>query len=387
MSRTDHPRRVAMVAAFPYPTAQGTQALVGELCRGLSARGHDVHLVCYHHGAFERKEPFAIHRIPRVPGYRRLRAGPDALKPLLDLLVARKATRVIREQRCELVHAHNYEGALAGAVAAQRNEAPLVYHAHNLMQDELPLYATHPAVARSALALGLALDYTVPRLARRVIAIHDKLARALIARGVPEAQIATVEPGIETGFWMRRAPRSGAEPPRVVYAGNIDAYQDLPTLFRAMKRVVAEMPAARLLLATPNDPSEARRLAATHGAAGVTDVVAAADAEAARDALHRAEVAVSPRSSWSGFPVKNLNYAAAGLPVVACAGSASGLRNGRTGLVVPDGESAAMADALLSLLRDPGMARRCGAEGQKLARARYGISRMVEQVERVWAAV
>ena len=169
-----------MVAACPYPTAQGTQALIGELGRGLHDRGHEVHLVCYHHGAFARPEPFPVHRTPAVPGYRRLRSGPDAAKPALDLLLALRTAQVVRRHGCALIHAHNYEGALAGALAARACGVPLVYHAHNLMADELPRYQRRPTLRPLLRGLGIALDRTVPRLGDRVLALHELLPLCLL---------------------------------------------------------------------------------------------------------------------------------------------------------------------------------------------------------------
>ena len=375
-----------MVAAMPYPSGQGTQALVGEMARGLTLREHLVHLVCYHHGAFERAEPFETHRLRKVPLYKRTRSGPDAMKPFLDLMLANKAARVIRRHSCDLVHAHNYEGALAGWWAARKCGVPLVYHAHNLMEDELPRYfESRPAAAMARLA-GMGLDRSVPRLAQTVIALHGRLATALDGCGVDESKIRVIEPGIEIGFWHR--PAQVADPgPVVGYTGNLDNYQDLPVLFEAMQEVGRRVDGARLLLATPNDPHEALHMAVKHGAGKYADIEVARDARTTRDMLWRCRVAASPRSSWSGFPVKNLNAAAAGVPLVACRGSAFGIEDGRTGLVVPDNDPSAFAEALVSLLAEPGRARRMGMAARKLAEESYSLERMLDGIEQAWESV
>lgn len=375
---------VAMVAAMPYPTGQGTQSLLFEMCRGLAARGHQVHLVCYHHAAFRREEPFEVHRIPGVPLYRRLRSGPDFFKPLLDAMVLARTIQVVRRFGCQLIHAHNYEGAMAGALAAGVCRVPCIYHAHNLMEDELPRYFKNRVATRVARWSGAGLDRTVPRTAGLVIALHDKLAQALLERGVSPDRIRVVEPGIDAAFWDGRQPKD--REPLVVYAGNLDAYQDLTVLFTAMPQVAARVPGARLVVATMNDPEEARRLAAVCGAAAVTDVVITPHAEDTRKILHRARVAVSPRSSFSGFPVKNLNAQAAGLPVVACRGSAFGFDPGRTGLSVPDRDPAALALALMELLQDPERASSYGQAGRRLMQERYTREKMIESIEGVWTA-
>ncbi len=375
-----------MVAAFPYPTGQGTQALVGELARGLSARGHGVHLVCYAHGAFSRPEPFSIHRTPPVPGYRRLRSGPDPIKPLLDAALALRAVQVIRNWGCSLVHAHNYEGALAGWLAARACRVPLVYHAHNLMEDELPSFFDNTVATGGARLLGRLLDRTVPRLADRVIALHQAMADALVSNGVEPERLTVIEPGIDVDFWFSGAKRE-RQANTVAYCGNLDAYQNLSVLFAAMHRVVRQVPGARLVIATPNDPARARRELEQAGLVSCAEVVFTPDATVTREVLRRCSLAVCPRTSWSGFPIKNINAAAAGCPLVACRGAGFGVEHERTGLLVPDDDAEALAGAVVQLLRDPGQRSMFAEAGREMARSRFSRDRMTAGVERVWRSL
>lgn len=379
---------VAMVAACPYPSGQGTQALIGELARGMVARGHRVHLICYAHGGLARREPFTIHRAWPVPGYRRLRAGPDPVKPLLDLGVAWRTAAVVQGCGCSLIHAHNYEGALAGWLAARSTGVPLLYHAHNLMQDELPRYFRHSGARAAARRLGWALDRSVPRLADRVLALHAPMAEALQRCGVRADRLRVVAPGIDTAAWTLDGggERAGAGL-RVAYCGNLDAYQELDLLFAAMRLVVAALPGAELVLATPNPLAEARAMARRGGAGAFTRVVAAADPAATRRALAGCALAVCARSSPSGFPLKNLNAAAAGLPLVVCRGAAHGFAHGRSAVVVADGDAAAMAQAITELLRQPQRRAKLGRAGRALIRARYTRERMCREVEEEWDAL
>ena len=254
------------------------------------------------------------------------------------------------------------------------------------MEDELPRYfESRPLIPLAAIA-GRGLDRFVPRLADAVIALHEKMGEALCKRGVPPERIRVVEPGIDTALWKNETAKAATEPV-VVYTGNLDNYQDLPVLFRAMEEVVSRHAQARLLIATPNDPHEAWQLAVRHGAGTFVDIEVTHDAHTTRKVLQCALVAASPRSSWSGFPVKNLNAAAAGVPVVACRGSAFGIEHGRNGLVVPDHDEKAFAGALLDLIRNPDKAASLGKQGRRLVEERYSLDRMLDQIEHVWASV
>ncbi len=372
-----------MVAAMPFPSGQGTQALVGELASGLSARGHAVHLVCYHHG-FERDDPFCIHRTPKIASYQRFRSGPDLVKPMLDLMLTVKTIQTIRSTGAELVHAHNYEGALAGWLAAGICGVPIVYHAHNIMEDELWRYARTSFMQRFYRMMGLVLDAIIPPLADWVIALHRPMARKIHTFGVAKEKILIVPPGIDTKFWSQAVPGVRPSNPTLVYTGNLDAYQDLDVLFMALPEIGNRVRGARLLLATPNDILLARRLVAGFGVEHLTDIVYTPSKLQTRDALARSNVVVCPRSSWSGFPIKNINAQAAGLAVVTCRGSAFGICHGKTGLVVKDRDPKSLAAAVVDLLRHPERAAELGSQAQKNVCKNYDLHKMVGRVERVW---
>ena len=79
------PLRIVQAAAFPFPSAQGSQVYVRGMARALARRGHEVTVVCYGHGEGEVDSNYRVVRTPRVPGYNNLRAGPDWVKPGLDI--------------------------------------------------------------------------------------------------------------------------------------------------------------------------------------------------------------------------------------------------------------------------------------------------------------
>ena len=72
-----------------------------------------------------------------------------------------------------------------------------------------------------------------------------------------------------------------------------------------------------------------------------------------------------------GFPVAIAEAMASALPVVATrhSGIPEGVVDGETGLLVAEGDVAAMGAALARLLADPGLAARMGAAGRARARA------------------
>ena len=87
-----------------------------------------------------------------------------------------------------------------------------------------------------------------------------------------------------------------------------------------------------------------------------------------------------------GLPNVVLEAMACGLPVVAT--DVGGLRevveHGRTGLLVPSRNAAALADAMGRLLRDEKTREAFGREGRRCAEKRYSVSSMVHRHEEIF---
>lgn len=285
-------------------------------------------------------------------------------RPLFDAILTFRLLGVVRRERLEVLHAHNHEGLAAALVARAIHGVPVVYHAHNVAEDELPLYA--PRGLRSLVRHAARLmDRWLPRCADAVVALSEDVADHLVRAGASAGNVSVVPPGLDPVAFGRL--ERGLRGPRVVFTGNLDEYQNLDFLMTAWRQVEAHLPRAELRIVT-----HARGAALARGRArsrGTRVVFVEVDSFAeVLDELAHARVGVSPRASWSGFPIKTLNYMAAGLPTIAAAGSAKGVEDGETGWVVDDGDVDGFAAAMVEALKCPDEAARRGAQ----ARVRLG---------------
>jgi glycosyltransferase involved in cell wall biosynthesis len=329
------------------------------MLRALVGRGHRVGLACYAHGEPMVEEGYALLRTLAPPGYRRMRAGPDLVKPALDLALA----ALVAQSPAQLLHAHNHEGALVAALGARGR--PIVYSAHTLMEEELPTYLSS-RWAGPMRRLGGGLDWLVPQLCDQVMAISPRAAKELRRQGARGVEL--IEPGVSAADLAEVEPLRAGPGPWVVYAGNPDRYQDLPVLLEAMRK----LPDVGLLLvgASGFEEHDLRGIARLH-------VVRSSNFGEIRAWIAGADVAALPRATCAGFPIKLLNYLGMGVPTVAARGSARELPGV---VVVPDRRPAEMASALARLLEDPARAE-LGRHARQHVLERWTWERRVLGVE------
>ena len=372
--------RIAMIAACPFPWPRGTPVRIHRIADAVARRGHAVHVVTYHLGQELADPPFAVHRIGDVRSYSRTDPGPTVRKLFqLDPMLARLLRRLHHEIGFDLVHAHHYEGLL---VASALRGIPIVYDAHTLLTSELPTYPLG-LPRRLVQALAPWLDRHLPRRADRIIAVSERIRHALTTHGASEPRRMHVIPnGVE---WERfpAEPDSVPDGRTVIYTGNLAPYQRVDFMLEAFAKLHARRADVRLMIVTdsPFRPFEA--LAHRLGVRPAVELCRATFPEQAM-LLAVATVAVNPRIRCDGIPQKVLNYMAAGLPIATFESAAGPVRHEVTGLRVPDGDTAAMADALERLLTDRTLARTLGAAARDQVRREFSRSQVAARVEDVY---
>ena len=123
--------RILLLAPHPFFQARGTPIAVRTVLEFLSERGDSVDVLTYSEGADVEIRNCRIHRIPRVPGLRNIRAGFSVKKVICDALMVVACLGMVRRTRYDLIHAVEESAFIASAMRTLSG-VPYVYEMRGL---------------------------------------------------------------------------------------------------------------------------------------------------------------------------------------------------------------------------------------------------------------
>jgi glycosyltransferase involved in cell wall biosynthesis len=215
------------------------------------------------------------------------------------------------------------------------------------------------------------LERTLPRFYRHlpVQAVSRSTAQDLVERGFDGKRIEVIENGVDLHFFSPDFALARFAAPTVLYLGRLKRYKRVDLVIRALAVLRDRGVAARLIIAGQGDAAGALR--ALCGELKVDDRVEFAGFV---DELRKLElfrrswvhVLTSPKEGWG---ISTMEAAACGTPTVASdsPGLRDAVRHEETGLLVPHGDVAALAEALRRILQDSVLRDRLGTSARSFA--------------------
>ncbi len=373
--------RIVLVAACPFPANHGTPASIRLLAINLAEFGHQVHLVTYPQKDDSLStKGLKIHRvfIPFIKA-NHIAIGPSYKRLLYDFLIIFKLIKIIRKHDIQVIHAHNYESTIAATIAKWITGKPLIYNGVNSMADELASY-NFIKPRKLAYFLGRVLDYIVPRAGDIVTTVSEELKDYLQSLGIKEKKIVVIPPGVEIEMFDQgdseriRILHDLKKAPIVMYAGALEAFQRIDYLLLAMQEVIKTQPTAKLLMVgNIRNPVAINKYTQMAKDLGIIDniiFIETVPLDQLADYLATANVTVVPRPNCPGYPVKLLNYMAAGKAIVAFEGSAKAIFHGYNGYIAKDHDYKSLAKGILLLLKDKKLQTVLGSQAKQ---SLYGV--------------
>lgn len=326
----------------------------------MRARGHRAVLVAHPEGVLYQRASEGDDLVPLAP------------RSEVDLGAAWRLARVIAMHRPDVVHAHDPHTVAMASMALSFGVGPQA-----------------PTLVASRRVDFHLQKHSFSRWKYRqvacFIAASEAIADILAADGIPRARITVVHDGIDVDrvtnipaadlrqeFWFPHGS------PVLVNVGALVPHKGQKFLVEAMARVRRSVPDAQLVIFGDGELRPA--LEAQIRDLGLDKHVVLAGFREDVLALTKSADLFVMSSVTEGLGSTLLDAMAMGLSIVGtrAGGIPEAVADGQTGLLVPPGNSEALADAIVRLLGDAAARRRMGDAGRARVAAQFGVDRLVE---------
>jgi glycosyltransferase involved in cell wall biosynthesis len=351
------------------PVEGGVPAHVLDLVAGLDPARFELDVVCPRTSTLWR----GLANDPRVTLHA---LSPTRRPALTDSASLARLTALARA--ADIVHGHSSKaGFLARlAAAATGRRAACLFTPHGW---------SFWSATGATRALYLRLERLAARAGSTIIAVSEQERDAGLALGVGRRDQYRVIPN---GIALERYSQDPAPVPgRVVFVGRLSPPKRTDLAIAAFSALRERSPAARLLIVGdgPDRPAIERQIAAL----GLSEDVQLLGNRDDVPALLRSARCLLLTSDYEGCPLTVIEAMAAGLPVIATSvgGVPELVKHGETGLLAPAGDAAGLAGALLTVLRDDGVATAMGAAGRARAIAHHDRQAMATETAGLYEAL
>jgi len=337
---------------------------------GLRALGHRAVLVAHPTGELRRRAEEGLDLIPLAP------------RAELDLAAAWRLSRVVKQLKPDIVHAHDPHGVAMASFALSLGGST----------------ASGPALIASRRVdfhlKGNSLSRWKHRQVDCFIAASEAIRQILLHDGVEADRAVTVHEGIDVEHVVAADPVNVHEtfwlPHQAPVVGNVAAlvpHKGQRYLIEAAHLVVQEIPDARFVILGEGELREQleRQVHDHHLEKHVllpgfrTDVLGCI----------KGFDLFAMSSVTEGLGTSLLDAMACGRPIVAteAGGIPEIVEDGVNGRLVPPRDARALARAIVDALKDEPLRRRMGAAGLARVHERFTVERMVDETASVYARV
>jgi len=297
----------------------------------------------------------------------------------------RRLVRYLKAARVDVLHTHDFYTNVFGMFAGALARVPV------RIASRRETGGMRSASQQKAQSFAY-------KLAHQVLANSDAVRAQLLTEGVRTDKVTVVYNGLELN---RVRPQQALTKTQCLAALGLDqnlrsrplvtivanmrlAVKDHSMFLSMARRVSEAVPAAAFLLAGEGDllPS-IRAQAAGLGLAANTFFIGRCDQLA--ELLAASDICVLTSQS-EGFSNSILEYMAAARPVVATdvGGAREAVVEGETGYLVQSGDDVAMAERVVSLLRDTAKACTMGEQGYRVVKDKFSRAAQLQRTEELY---
>jgi glycosyltransferase involved in cell wall biosynthesis len=386
----DRSLRIAFLAYRGKPHVGGQGVYTRHLTKALVDLGHHVEVL--------GGQPFPVldERVPlielpsldiyndyfpmRMPGIWELKHWPDFVEVTSfstgtfpePLAFSLRAWDHLRKRRGEFDLVHDNQSLGYGLLPIQR-EIPLLGTIHHPITVDRRLELSHARTRYQRMTLRRWYAFTrmqtrVARRLERIITVSESSHHDIVKdHGVDGRRLHVVPVGVDPDLF-RPIPGIERIPGRLVTTASADVtMKGLRYLLEAVAKLRTER---EISLVVIGRPKEGGRSAETIARLGLTDIVSfvtGVSDERIYEMYSEAELAIVP-SLYEGFSLPAIEAMSCGIPLVSTTGGALPEvvgADGDTALLVPPGDSEALAAKIRTALDNPELRAAVGARGRQ----------------------
>jgi len=240
------------------------------------------------------------------------------------------------------------------------------------------------AAYRAAVLAKTAIRRREQRRASTILLSTPAAETKLALTGSSRPRIRYVSPGVDAGRFT--PPPSGSPDrsgePTILFLANLNVRKGILTLLDAFDAVAERLPTCRLRIGGEGQATEQVRQAVQDSRHGDRiEVLGRVEPDAVPDLMQVSDVFCLP-SFAEPFGISVLEAMACGRPVVATGiGGLAYLVRPEGGRTVPPGDPAALAAALVEVLKSPELRAAMGRFNRSLVERQYAWERVIDQLE------
>ncbi|MFJ9249387.1 glycosyltransferase family 4 protein [Streptomyces sp. NPDC101776] len=356
--------RIGIVCPYSWDVPGGVQFHIRDLAEYFIRLGHEVSVLAPADDDTPLP-PYVVSAGRAVP----VPYNGSVARLNFGFLSAARVRRWLHDGEFDVIHIHEPTSPSLGLLACWAASGPIVATFHTSNPRSRAMIAAY-AILQAALE-KISARIAVSEYARRTLVEHLGGDAVVIPNGVdvdffaraepkPEWQGASTNPGspVEGGGGKRAGETIG-------FIGRIDEpRKGLPVLMKALPKILAERPDARLLVAGRGDEKEAVETLPKELRSRVEFLGMISDDDKARF-LRSIDLYVAPNTGGESFGIILVEAMSAGAPVLAAdlPAFAQVLDQGAAGELFANEDADALAEAAVRLLGDPERLARLSRQG------------------------
>jgi len=365
-----------------YPTYGGSGAVATELGIHLAERGHEVHFISY-------AQPFRLDHFRERIFFHEVEMDQYPLfeHPPYSLALAVAIHDTARNQGLDLVHVHYAiphatSAWIAREMLGAERDLKIVTTLHG---TDITLVGLHPSFQAIT-------QFSILR-SHGLTAVSEFLKeRTVLDFRVPPERIRVIPNFVDTGVFHRNKEpchRSTLAPHGeriVMHISNFRPVKRIPDVVEVFAGIAKEVPARLVLVG--DGPERPRALEKAEELEVVDRILFLGKHQSVDELLACADLFLLPSKNES-FGLSALEALACGVPVIGSdmGGLPEVVRHGETGYLLPLGDVDQMAEAALTLLKDPDRWARFSEAARTDAVGRFSFERVVPLYEDLYRDV